>query len=110
MSSKVCVIIASPEKNVVLTALMYATNAKKHNWMDDVKVIFFGPSENLLAEDKEVQEALQELTGTEDCIACKALADRDGISDRVSQLGVKVEYVGSLISDYMKAGYHPMVW
>ena len=108
MSSKVCVIIASSERNVVLTALMYATNAKKKNWMDDVKVIFFGPSENLLAEDKEVQEALQELT--KDCVACKALADRDGISDRVSQLGVKVEYVGTLISDYMKAGYHPMVW
>ena len=110
MNSKVCVILASNVKEVVLTGLMYASNAKKNNWVEDVKVVFFGPSEKLLAGDRDIQKAVQELSDAEDCFACKAIADRDGISSFIAQLGIEVSYVGSQISDYLKEGYIPMVW
>jgi hypothetical protein len=89
---------------------MYATNAKKRGWMDEVKLVFFGPSQKLLVNDKAVQEAVQGFNNLEDFVACKALADQEKISDQIAQLGVKVEYVGSLISNYMKTGYQTMVW
>jgi hypothetical protein len=43
-------------------------------------------------------------------VACRFLADRDGQSDGLRELGVEVEYVGPLISGLIKDGYAPMVW
>lgn len=43
-------------------------------------------------------------------VACKYLADRDGQSDRLADLGVDVQYVGPLISDAIKEGYVPLIW
>ena len=54
MTSKILVIIATSDREKVLTALMYAKNTISQNWLDDVKVMFFGPSENLLVEDQEI--------------------------------------------------------
>ena len=53
MTSKILVIIATSDREKVLTALMYARNTISQNWLDDVKVMFFGPSENLLVEDQK---------------------------------------------------------
>jgi hypothetical protein len=44
------------------------------------------------------------------CFACKAISDREKISEKVDKMGINVEYVGSIISDYIKQGYVPMVW
>jgi hypothetical protein len=86
MSSKLLVIIATGEKEKALTGLMYASRTLTEGWMDKVKIIFFGPSERLLVED------------------------RDGISEKIEDLGVKVDYVGTIISDLLKDGYVPMVF
>lgn len=51
-----------------------------------------------------------EFASTGDCFACKAISDRDGISKNLERLGVRVECVGSIISDFIKGGYAPMVW
>jgi hypothetical protein len=45
------VIISTAEKDKALTGILYAKNAQKNNWVDDVRVIFFGPFENLVCED-----------------------------------------------------------
>jgi hypothetical protein len=110
MTSKVLVIIATAEKEKALTGLMYATNAMKYGWMDDVKTIFFGPAQNLMVTDAEVSQAVQELAKQGETVACKFIADRDELSDSTAQLGVQVEYVGTIISDLVKDGYVPMVW
>lgn len=110
MSSKILVIIATGEKAKALTGLMYAKNAIKHAWLDDIKVIYFGPSEQLIYKDPQVADAAIEIAGMGESYACKAISDRDGISQRIDEMGVKVEYVGSIISDYIKQGYTPMVW
>lgn len=110
MSSKLLVILASGEKETVLTGLMYARNAIKRGWMEDVQVVFFGPSEKLMVEDAQVSDAAKEMVEMTNCRACKAISDREDISGKVEELGVKVEYVGSVISDLIKEGYTPMVW
>jgi hypothetical protein len=110
MSSKVMVIISTAEKAKALTGIMYAVNAQKHKWVDDIKVIFFGPFENLLCEDEEVIKAASKLLDYETPIACKFLSDRDGISDKLEKMGVDVDYVGTIISGFIEEGYAPMVF
>ena len=110
MTSKILVIISTAEKEKALTGVMYAVNAQKNKWVDDVKVIFFGPFENLICEDEEVVAAASQLLDFETPIACKFLSDRDGISEKLDEFGFNVQYVGSIISDNIKEGYVPLVF
>jgi len=110
MSSKVIVILSTAEKDKALTGILYAKNAQKNKWIDEVRVIFFGPFENLVCEDDEIIQAASELLDYQTPIACKFLSDKSGASDRLEKLGFNVEYVGSLISDSIKAGFIPMVF
>jgi len=110
MASKVMVIVSTAEKEKALTGIMYAVNSQKNKWVDDLKVIFFGPFENLMCEDEEVSRAASRLLEYETPIACKFLSDRDGISENLEKMGVNVDYVGSLISGYIDEGYIPMVF
>ena len=110
MSSKLLVIIATGDREKVLTGLMYAKNTIKYGWIEDVKVMFFGPSENLLVNDTDVTNSAAELAGLGQPIACKFLSDRDGLSERIEDMGITVDYVGAIIADLIKEGYTPMVW
>jgi hypothetical protein len=110
MASKVMVIVSTAEKDKALTGIRYAVNAQKNKWVDDLKVIFFGPFENLMCEDEEVAQAASRLLDYETPIACKFLSDRDGISENLEKMGVNVDYVGSLISGYIEEGYTPLVF
>lgn len=111
MHDRILVIVATSDRAKAQTALMYATNARKHGWLADVKLVFFGPSEGLLLDDEDLQVMLrdfQELAGAP--AACQALSDRDGQSDGLRELGVEVRFVGSYVSDLIKQGYVPLVW
>ena len=110
MASKVVVIISSGEKEKALTGIRYAFNAQKNKWLDDVKVFFFGPFEDLVCEDEEVADFASQLLEYETPIACKRLSDNAGISGKLEDLGVNVDYVGSLISGYLSEGYVPLVF
>ena len=78
--------------------------------MDEVKVIFFGPSENLLVQDEDIEDMAKQISQTEKPVACKFLSDRDGISEKIEEIGVNVDYVGTIISDLIKEGYAPLVF
>ncbi|MFQ6053019.1 MAG: hypothetical protein ACE5OO_02150 [Candidatus Bathyarchaeia archaeon] len=104
------VIIATADKEKALTGLMYARNALKRGWLEDVKVVFFGPSEKLIVDDEEVAGQVKDVAVLGESFACKAISDREGLSEELEKLGIRVEYVGSIISDYVNDGYLPMVW
>jgi len=110
LSTKLLVIIATSDREKALTGLMYAGNALRRGWMEDIKVVFFGPSERLATEDEEVASRAREIAGAGGSFACKAISDREGISGDLEELGLKIEYVGTIISDLVKDGYVPMVW
>jgi hypothetical protein len=98
MTDKLLIIIATGDKAKALTGLMY------------VKVVYFGPSERLMVEDADVASAAIEVASLGEAFACKAISDRENISEKIDEMGVKVENVGAIISDYIKQGYVPMVW
>lgn len=110
MSSKLLIIIATGEEEKALTGLMYASKTISNGWLDEVQVLFFGPSERLLVENEAIARVAKELVAVQKPIACKFVADRDGISDEIEKLGLEVEYVGTIIADHIKQGYVPLVF
>jgi len=91
--------------------MMYAVNALNNNWMEDVKIIFFGPAQELINKDSELQRYLKDYQNEEkNAVVCKYIADRDNAAKQAETLNMDVKYVGELISDLIKEGYTPMVW
>jgi hypothetical protein len=111
MNDKLVVIIASSEAGKACAGMMYAVNALKYLWMEDVRLFFFGPAQELLLQDAELRRLLHEyLENDGQPVACKFIADRDAIAAPIAALGVQVEYVGAMISELIQQGYIPMVW
>ena len=110
MESKLLITIATGDREKALAGLMYARNVLKHKWLDEVKLVLFGPSEKLAVRDDKIAHLIKDLTARGECFACKAISDRDGLSESLKNVGVKVEYVGTIMSNAIKEGYLPMVW
>jgi hypothetical protein len=102
----------SADREVALRmVLMYAQNAQLNGWMEEVQLLVWGPSQKLLCEDKELQERVQALkaTGVE-VFACKACADQLGLSDKLTSLGVKVMFTGTMLANAQKNGWHVLTF
>ena len=111
MNDKVLVIISTSDAGKARTGAMYALNTLKYGWMDEVKIILFGPAQDLLLEDSKFQELIKEYQEIEEnVVACKFISDRDDKSEALDKIGIQVEYVGEMISNFIKDGYAPMVW
>jgi len=107
MANKVFVMLSSGDREVALeVGLIYPLNAAKNKWMDEVKIIIFGPSEKIAAYDTKVQDRIKECQelGIE-VLACKWCSDRMEVSEKLESLGIKVLYVGPVISDLLKDGW-----
>ena len=86
---------------------MYTYNAKKYGWWKDITFIIWGPSSKLLSEDSELQDYLTKMK--EEGIkleACKACSDMYGVSDKLTELGVDVKYMGTVLTEYIKSERH----
>jgi len=107
MATKVFILLSSGDKEVALEAgFVYSLNAAKKEWMDEVKLILFGPSERIAAYDMEVQRGLKELQEAGvGVMACKWCADRMKITGILEEIGIKVVPVGPIISQLLKDGW-----
>ena len=107
MADKVLDILSSADREVALEAgLLYPLNALKHQWMDDVKVVIFGPSEKVAAYDTEIQNIIKEILAQNiEVMACKYCSDRMNVSELLEKQGIKVEYIGPVISQLIKDGW-----
>ncbi len=111
MSGKVLVIISTGNAEKAKTGVMWTMRSMQEGWIEEIKLIFFGAgSEKLLLENEEIKDMLKQIMTVEKPIACKAIADKEGISEDIEKIGLKVVYVGKVIADYIKDGYVPMVW
>ena len=89
-------------KNMVF---MYAKNSRLKGWWPAVRLVVWGPSASLIAEDADLQAELEELkqAGVE-VLACRACADKYGVAPRLEDLGIKVMYMGQPLTQYLQAG------
>lgn len=92
-------------------AFMYAHNAKKVGWFDEVTLIVWGPSQRNLIGDKELQAEVKAMQKdgviVEACIAC---AMKYGVVDELKALGITVRGMGPPLTDYLKKGWKVLVF
>jgi len=83
---------------------MYGLNSKLHGWWEEITLLVWGPSGNLLFADEELQGEVRRMqdAGVR-TIACKACADRYGIGSRMEKLGIEVFYTGEFLTDWIKS-------
>ena len=103
---KLVILWTSGDREVALKMVfLYAGNAPRNGWWEDITLIVWGPSARILTEDLELQEKLtglaQEGVKLE---ACKVCSDSYGVSDQLAGLGVEVKYMGEPLTAYLKEG------
>ena len=104
--NSLCIVWTSGDPAAGLNmALMYAKNSKKKAWWDTVRIIVWGPSQETLLDDGDLQEALGECAeaGVE-LWACKACADNCDAAEDLEDLGIDVLYVGEDLTRMLKDG------
>jgi hypothetical protein len=84
-------------------AFMYTLNAKKRGWWENVRLIVWGPSAPLLADDVDLQTLLSKMEseGVE-LEACRACAEHYEVDEDLEELGVDVRYMGEPMTEYLK--------
>jgi len=87
-------------------AFMYAHNAMKRGWWQQVRLIIWGPSAKLASEDPDIQVRIKKMLddGVE-VWACRACAENYGVADTLETLGIEVLYVGTPVTEMLKSGW-----
>ncbi len=83
--------------------LMYTHGAKRFRWFAEVRLIVWGPSQRLLAEDPAVQAKVKAMQ--EDGVvvqACIACAQKLGLVERLRELGLEVTGMGAPLTEALK--------
>jgi len=90
---------------------MYTHNAKRRGWFENVTLIVWGPSAELLSRDAALQARIHEMINDGVVIeACRACADSYGVSDALSALGIDVKYMGVPLTSMLKEGSHVLTF
>ena len=102
------VVWTSGDRDVALNMVfMYVLNAKRRGWWKNIRLIIWGPSALLASNDPDIQT---EITNMRDAgvllEACKACADRYGVSNNLHELGIDVKYMGIPLTKYIQDGRH----
>ena len=107
-SENLAVVWTSADPDVAhRVALMYTHAAKTQEWFDEVTLIVWGPSQRLLAADKDIQEKFAEMADDgvvlQACIVC---AESYGLTERLEELGLEVKGMGVPLTGHIKSGDH----
>lgn len=104
---KLAIIWSSPDREVALKMIfMYARNSQQHFWWDVIRIVVWGPSAQLLANDEELQVYIKEMMANGiEVVACKGCSDKYGVSDTLSGLGVEVLYIGKQFTNMLKSDW-----
>ncbi len=89
----------------------YAYNALKQGWMDQARVILWGSTEKIDAENKGFIEQVKLLidSGVE-VYACKSCSDNFGSSEKLSEIGIDVRYAGTFVTEMLKEGWYQLTF
>ena len=90
---------------------MYAHNSLKRLWWGRVRLIIWGASARLVAEDAHIRERLNEMMADGmEVWACRACTDRLGLTEELERAGITVIHVGQSTTDMLKAGWKSLTF
>jgi hypothetical protein len=106
-SDKLVIVWTSDNPELAKTMVfMYARNAKRNNWFDEVTLIIWGPSAKLTAENEDIQKDIAQLKEAgvkiEVCVTCARMY---GVDDKLRELGYDVRGMGAPLTNYLKKNY-----
>ncbi|WP_282126819.1 DsrE family protein [Marinifilum flexuosum] len=106
-NNKLAIVWTSADKEVAeKMVFMYAYNAAKFGWWDEINFIIWGPSSKLLSEDTDLQDYIRKMKEVGIKVyACKACADMYKVSDKLLEIGIEVKYMGKPLSEYLQKDY-----
>ena len=85
---------------------MYTHNAKRSKWFDEVRLIVWGPSQRILAGDKDLQARVKAMmrdgVKVQACISC---ANSYGLVPALRKMGIEVKGMGKPLSDLLKSDH-----
>ena len=81
-------------------ALMYTHACQKAGWVEQNRLVVWGPSARLLAGDKDLQAKVKQMQddGVE-VVACIACATSYGVVERLRELGLEVKPMGQPLAE-----------
>jgi hypothetical protein len=102
---KLNILWTTTHKDTIINMIsMYAINSLSKGWWKQVNIIVWGESAKLIAEDAQIQlEVEKMLTAGISIEACRACADRYGVSAVLEKLGLDVKYMGEPLTTYIKS-------
>ncbi|MEM3776935.1 MAG: DsrE family protein [Metallosphaera sp.] len=103
---KVVFLIMSGDEKLGL-ALRMAYNSAKNKRYDDIKLLFFGPSQKSLTTlQGDLKNMFEQLLkdGVVDS-ACVGVAENMGLKDPLLQMGLRLTPMGETLSKYVNQGY-----
>ncbi len=105
-SKELIVLWTSGERELALSMVfMYVLNAKTRGWWEEIRLIVWGPSAILLAEDQDLQIYMEKIIEAGVRVeACRACTDNYGVSVKLEEMGIEVKYLGEPFTEMLKSG------
>lgn len=105
--NKIAIIWTSNDQEVAeKVCFMYAQNAKKQGWFDEVTLIIWGPSIRLLAENDDLKADITKMMNmgitVEASLSCAQLY---GVGPDLADLDIDVKPMGVPLTGYIKEGW-----
>lgn len=86
-----------------MMVFMYAEAALTYKWWDGVKIIVWGATAKLVAENKHIQEKLLDIKSKGVKVAfCIACATELGVVDEIRALGFELKGMGLPLTEVLK--------
>ncbi|WP_029897561.1 DsrE family protein [Desulfohalovibrio reitneri] len=104
---KLCVVWSTADREVAeRLVLLYVTNGLRKQWWKRVRLMIWGPSQELLCVDRRLRDGLAEAqeAGVE-CMACRNCSDHYGLTGQLRDLGVEVLYTGQPLSEMLQSDW-----
>ena len=93
-----------------LMVMMYAVNAIKRDWWEQVQIIIWGATAKLVAENQDIQEKLINIKDTGvDVSFCMACASELGVAEQIESLGFELKYWGEPLTEIIKGNEFELI-
>jgi hypothetical protein len=110
VSDKLLVVIVSDDVKASV-GLQMASRMIQRGTLADVRVLFFGPSERLLADPPaDLAGPIATVRGKAAPLACQAVAEQLGITQRLVEVGTEMVPAGQEIEQRLLQGYQVMTF
>ena len=106
MSEKTTLYILWTNDNLITAekmVFMYAINARRFGWWENVTLVVWGATAQLVAENERIKELIAEARENGIYVtACKACSDQLEVSDELEAQGIDVQYLGIPLTNVLK--------